>query len=373
MSFYKYLNSEKQSASLKRLTADIAILGENEIESCKPGLQSFAKLISKEAAPYLEIMAARAQTITKQRFGNVMRLYAPIYVSNECSNECLYCGFRKSNEFERTTLVNNEIIKEANILISKGMRHILLVAGEHAKNSSPARIAKIARLLAGKVPSLSVEVAPFTCEEYETIVSSGVEGLTIYQETYDEDLYKDLHPKGKKKDYQWRLETPERGAEAGMRRINLGILLGLADDWRKDSVCCAMHIEYLMKYYWRSNFAVSVPRLCPCEGAFTPNVILSDREIAQLIFAYRIAFPDLGISLSTREPIELRDGLVGLGVTNLSAESSTEPGGYSDPQKGISGKQFIPHDNRTVKEIEEMLINKGIEPVWKDWEDCLYG
>ncbi|MEA2013501.1 MAG: 2-iminoacetate synthase ThiH [Verrucomicrobiota bacterium] len=341
------------------------------IHNCSPGINTFAKLLSNSASRFIEPMALRAKQITEARFGKIMGLYAPIYLSNECLNDCVYCGFRKSNNFPRTTLSLNEIKKEADILCERGLRHVLLVAGEHTEKCSADFICEVAKILHTRIPSLSIEVAPFSVEQYKKVLEAGVEGVTVYQETYNEKHYRELHPRGKKRDYNWRLETPDRAAEAGIRRINLGVLLGLSKDWKKDSLSTAIHLDYLMKKYWRTKFAVSVPRMCPAKTSFQPAVVVSDKEIVQLILAYRIAFPDLGISLSTREPLKLRDGLCGLAITHLSAASSTEPGGYSQPSSEKEGKQFIISDERSVDDIKQMLINRGLEPVYKDWDFCL--
>ena len=337
----------------------------------KPGPELFAQLISPAASVFLEDMAAKAYALTAQRHGKVIRFYAPLYISNECTNTCTYCGFTMENKINRKSLDSSECKSEADYLHDRGFRHVLLVSGEHQKIVTPEYVGSMVDAAKDKFSSISIETAPFRQEDYEMLVEKGVEGLTLYQETYDPITYKEVHLRGKKKDYDWRLAAPERGAKAKMRRINLGVLLGLSADWRMDSIYTAAHLDYMMKHYWRVQYAVSLPRLCESETDFAPNCEVSDKDIVQLITAYRLAFPDIGINLSTREPSYLRDGLIGLGITHMSAESSTEPGGYCNPDSAL--KQFDITDERKVDEIFSVLKSKGYEPVWKDWEYCLIG
>lgn len=336
----------------------------------KQGPETFALLSSPAAKSYLEAMAVKASALTAQRHGKVIRFYAPLYISNECTNTCTYCGFTMENKIRRKSLNTEECKKEADYLIKRGFRHVLLVSGEHQKIVTPEYIGSMVDQCTD-FPSISIEVAPFTQEAYETLVSKGVDGLTLYQETYDHETYKSVHLRGKKKHYDWRLAAPERGAHAKMRRINMGVLLGLAPDWRFDSAMCAIHLDYMMKYHWRVQYSVSLPRLCESETDYTPAANVSDSDITQLILAWRLAFHDAGINISTREPSYLRDGLIGLGVTHMSAESSTEPGGYCNPQTAL--KQFDITDERKVDEIFDVLKQKDYEPVWKDWEPCMTG
>lgn len=338
------------------------------IQHCKPSLETFARLLSPAATPFLEVMAQRSREITAARFGRVVRLYAPLYVSNECFNACTYCGFSVAHKFNRCTLSKEEVIREAEVLRDRGVRHLLLVSGEAPNKVSVDYLCEMADAVHDLMPSLSVEVSPFSKAEYQQLVAHGVEGLAVYQETYDRELYKSVHPRGRKADYDWRLATPSRGAEAGMRHISLGVLLGLSDDWRLDSLKLFAHIQWMLKKYWRSKYSVSLPRLCACEGGFQPGCIVSDKDLAQLIFAYRIACPDLGVNLSTREPAKLRDGLVQCGVTHMSSEAATDPGGYSAAEDDHEGKQFEITDTRKSHEIEAMLMAGGLEPVWKDWD-----
>ena len=335
------------------------------------GPETFALLSSPAAAQFLEPMAQKAASLTAQRHGRVIRFYAPLYVSNECTNTCTYCGFTMENKIRRKSLNDKECAEEAFFLKARGFRHVLLVSGEHQKIVTPEYIGAMVDSCRPHFPSVSIEVAPFKQEAYEMLVAKGVDGLTLYQETYDKKTYAEVHLRGKKKDYDWRLEAPARGARAKMRRINMGVLLGLAPDYRFDSVMCAIHLDYMMRNYWRVQYSVSMPRLCSSETDYQPAVDVSDKEITQLMLAWRLAFPDAGVNISTREPEYLRDGLIGLGVTHMSAESSTEPGGYCNPNTAL--KQFNITDERKVDEIFNVLKTKNYEPVWKDWESCMIG
>ena len=334
-------------------------------------IEKFAALLSPAAAKHLETMAQKAAVLTAQRFGKVIRFYAPMYISNECTNTCTYCGFTMENKMTRKSLNAEEAEAEVRYLYDRGFRHILIVSGEHQKIVTPEYISMMVDICRKYFPSVTIEVAPFSVEAYEGLVAKGVDGLTVYQETYDRETYKEVHLRGKKKDFDWRMTSAERGATAKIRRLNIGVLLGLAADWRFDSVMNAAHLDFLMKNYWRVQYSISLPRLCESEADYEVKSVVSDRDLTQLMLAYRIAFPDLGINVSTREPETLRDGLIGLGVTQMSAESATEPGGYCNPSEAL--KQFDITDERKVDEIFPILKSRGIEPVWKDWESCMIG
>jgi 2-iminoacetate synthase len=333
-------------------------------------LFDFAALLSPAAEPHLEAIARRSHEITARRFGRTIQLYAPLYLSNECVETCTYCSFARPNSIERRTLTVEEAEAEAAILTARGFRHLLLVSGEHPRHVSPAYVADVLRRLAPSVPSLSVEVQPQTEEVYASWVDAGADGLVVYQETYDREAYARVHLAGKKRDYDWRLETPERGARAGMRRLGIGALLGLAD-WRLEGVHLAAHARFLARRSWRAMVSISLPRLRPAAFAIEPPHPVSDRDLVRMVCALRLLLPDVGISLSTRERSALRDQLVPLGVTHMSAGSRTEPGGYSAPD--AAERQFAIFDERTPEEIACAVREKGYDPVWKDWEVALHG
>jgi 2-iminoacetate synthase len=309
-------------------------------------------------------MAAAAHATTVRRFGRTVRLFAPLYLSNECVSTCTYCGFSAGNEIARRTLSPDEVLAEARELRARGFRHVLLVAGEHARIVSKDYLVECVRVLAPEIPSISVEVQVWDTETYRRLVDAGCEGLVVYQETYDRATYGDVHLKGKKRNYDWRLAALDRGAEAGMRRLGLGALLGLHADWRLDGLAVATHAHALMRRWWRCEVSVSLPRLRPAAGGFEPAVPVSDRDLVQLLCALRLFLPDLGLSMSTREAPELRDALVRLGVTQMSAGSHTEPGGYAEETD--AEPQFEVSDTRSPDEVAATLRAAGYDPVWID-------
>jgi len=340
-------------------------------------------------------MGRRSQRLTRQRFGKVIRLFAPLYLSNECVNNCAYCGFSRDNPILRVTLTVDEVLQEAHSLKEEGFRQILLVSGEHPKYASNGYLEECTRRLREEVPSLSLEVGPMDVEGYRPLVGAGAEGLVVYQETYDRALYAELHLSGPKRDFNWRLATAERAYAAGFRRLGIGALFGLGD-WRREALCLAAHAQWLLRHCWKAQLTLSVPRLRPCAGSFEPLTDLPDRELVQLICALRLMFPDVGLVLSTREPQRLRDGLIPLGITLMSAGSHTEPGGYtgagggnlhrtergrivelgsSEWAAGGSGLnatgQFTIADERSAAEVASLIRRLGYEPVWKDWDAAL--
>jgi len=331
-------------------------------------LFDFAALLSPAADSRLEAMAQRAHRTTVQRFGRVVQLYAPLYISNECVQTCTYCGFSRENRIRRRTLTVAEAVAEARLLLEVGFRHLLVVSGEHPRHVSTDYVAAVLERLHEETPSLSVEVQPATVDIYAKWVRAGAEGLTVYQETYDRATYARVHLAGKKKNYDWRLETPERGAIGGMKRLGIGALLGLAD-WRGEAVHLAAHAQYLMKRFWRTFVSVSFPRLRKAAFAIAPEHPVSDRNLARLVAAFRIFLPDVGVTLSTRETPAFRDGVLPLGVTQMSAGSRTEPGGYTAPEE--TEKQFDIEDPRSPREVSSALRRLGYDPVWKDWEAVL--
>jgi len=342
---------------------------ERSLSSDALDLYDFAALLSPEADSRLERMARRSHEITERRFGRTIQLFAPLYLSNECVETCTYCSFARPNAIERRTLSVAEVEAEAGILAAQGFRHLLLVSGEHPRRVSPAYVESILERLAPRFPSLSVEVQPQGEEVYARWVRAGCDGLVVYQETYDREAYSRVHLAGKKRDFNWRLETPERGARAGFRRLGIGALLGLAD-WRWEAVHLAAHARYLMRESWRTMVSVSLPRLRPAAFAIEAAHPVSDRDFVRLVCALRMYLPDAGITLSTRESPRLRDGVMGLGVTSMSAGSRTEPGGYSAPG---AEKQFEIADLRSPEEVFRAVREQGYDPVWKDWEVALHG
>ncbi|QZE15647.1 2-iminoacetate synthase ThiH [Halosquirtibacter laminarini] len=334
----------------------------------KPTIDHFGALISKAALPYLEEMAYLSQQKTQQRFGKTMQLYIPMYLSNYCSNGCIYCGFNAKNDIPRKRLDVQEITEEADHILKLGIRNLLLVTGEDNRNFSTKDLVHAVKILVPLFDQISIEVQPMSIEDYKTLNEAGVHSVYVYQETYNELIYPDYHPFGQKRKFQYRLETPERIAEAGIHKVGLGVLLGL-DDWRTEAILLAGHLHYLEKHYWKTVYSLSFPRLRPNEGHFEPKNPISDTELLQLICAFRIYNPFVELALSTRESAFFRDHLISLGITSMSAGSKTEPGGYSHEDKAL--KQFEIEDSRTVDEVVKSIQQAGYEAVWKDWDHIL--
>ncbi|MEJ5053544.1 2-iminoacetate synthase ThiH [Sphingobacterium sp. MYb382] len=338
---------------------------ERSLAKTRRNIDDFMALISPAAAPYLEEMASLSHQLTVQRFGKNIQLYAPLYLSNECHNICTYCGFSMDNKIRRRTLSSTEIMLEAQALKAMGYQHVLLVSGEANNSVNTDYFLQAAKLLENTFAQISIEVQPLETECYQRLHQAKVNAVLVYQESYHQETYKNYHPKGKKSNFNYRLETPDRIGEAGMHKIGLGVLLGL-EDWRVDSFFNALHIDYLQQKYWRSKYAVSFPRLRPATGVIEPNFLMEDRELLQLICAYRLWNPDLEISLSTREHAFFRDHVIPLGITSMSAGSKTNPGGYVvEPQ---SLEQFEISDERSPETVARKIQEAGYQPVWKDWQ-----
>jgi len=329
-------------------------------------LDDFAALLSAPAGSRLEELAAAAHHATVQRFGRTVHLFAPLYLSNECVSTCTYCGFSAGNQIARRTLPVDEVVAEGRALWERGFRHVLLVAGEHARIVSKDYLAACVEALAPMFPSISVEVQVWDEGTYRRLVEAGCDGLVVYQETYARSTYEAVHLKGKKRNYDWRLAAPDRGGAAGMRRLGIGALLGLHDDWRSEALAVAAHAAALTRRWWRAEVTVSLPRLRPAAGFDEPADVVGDRDFVQLLCALRLFLPDAGVVLSTREPAPLRDALVRLGVTHMSAGSHTEPGGYAAPSD--AEPQFEVSDTRSPAEVAASLRSAGYDPVWKDWQ-----
>lgn len=359
------------------------------------GLTDFAHLISPAASASLEAMGRRAHALTQQRFGKVIRLFAPLYLSNECINNCRYCGFSRDNPILRVTLTVDEVRREARALRDQGFRNLLLVSGEHPRFVSNNYMRDCVAALHPEWPSISLEVGPMETADYGPLVQAGADGLVVYQETYDRSVYADMHTAGPKRNFDWRLETPERAYAAGFRRLGISALYGLAD-WRQEAISVAAHADYLLRNCWKASVTISLTRLRPCAGEFQPLTQMTDRELVQLVCAFRLMFPDVGLVLSTRESPKIRDGMVPLGITLMSAGSHTEPGGYTgagrenlhQTQRGRivalgasewaeAGEparatgQFQIADERPPGEVAEQIRSLGYEPVWKDWDAAL--
>lgn len=352
---------EVSSLSQSRTEQDVLVA----LSKDKRDIKDFAALISPAAEPYILEMIKKSEQVTLQRFGNTMSLFAPLYLSNACANECTYCGFSMSNAIKRLTLKEVQIEREVEAIKRKGFDHILLVTGETLKVSM-AYFQKVLPLIKPHFSQLSMEVQPLNMTDYNRLGTIGLDGVLVYQETYRRKTYLEHHLKGNKANFNYRLDAPDRVGQAGIHKIGLGVLLGL-EDWRTDSIMMAYHLRHLQKCYWRSRFSVAFPRIRPCEGGIQPKSIISDKQLVQLIAAWRLFDGDLELSLSTRESPEFRQHAVRMGITTMSAESKTQPGGYAEDAKEAL-EQFEISDERSVVEVASMIRNQGREVVWKDWD-----
>jgi len=337
----------------------LRILGKDRISP-----EDLALLLSPSAESCLEEMAVRARELTLCHFGRALHIYAPLYLADYCVNRCLYCGFSASRSRPRRRLEPDEIRRQGEILADRGIRQLLLLTGEDPRRSSVSYLEEAVSLLAGRFGTIGIEVYPLDVEEYRRIIAAGADSMTVYQETYNRELYEHLHPAGPKRDYSRRLGTPERAGEAGFRQIGIGALLGL-DDWRREVFLMALHGSYLQKAYPGVELSLSFPRLRPEPGGYRADYPVNDRNLVQALLACRLFLPRAGISLSTRESAELRDHLLPLGITRLSAGSSTVVGGYGQEEAPEEG-QFETSDKRSIDEMRALLVSRGFQPVFQD-------
>jgi 2-iminoacetate synthase len=331
-----------------------------------PDENTLAALLSPAAAEFLEPMAARAQALTRRHFGRTIQLYAPLYLSNFCNGGCLYCGFAADRRAQRTSLSQAEMLLEMQSLAKMGIQEVVMLTGERMPQADVPYLRDAIEIAAKVVHNINIEVFPMEEQEYRGLADAGCTGVTLYQETYDQDVYKRMHRWGDKSHFFRRLDAPDRALRGGMRAIGLGALLGLSDP-RFDLMCMYRHAKYLLKNYWQSGVAISFPRLRPELGGFQADQFVSDRSFARFIFAFRICLPEIPLVLSTREPASMRDGLAGVGINKMSVESKTTVGGYGEEHKTSTG-QFDISDERSVAEFCAMLHRKGLDPVFKNWD-----
>lgn len=324
----------------------------------------FLALLSPTGEKYLEQIAEKAHKLTLQNFGKAIVLYTPMYLGNYCANKCAYCGFNVDNKIKRLKLSMDEIEEEAKSIQATGLKHILILTGSSRKETPVSYIADAVNVLKKYFDSISIEVYPLTEEEYKQVVQSGVDGLAIYQEVYNEEIYDKVHIAGPKKNYMFRLDAPERGCKAEMRNVGIGALLGL-NDWRKEFFFVGLHAKYLQDKYADVDISVAMPRIREHIGTFKEVYPISDKSLVQMIIACRVFLPRIGMTMTTRESEALKDNLLPLGVTKISAGVSTEVGGHTSEDK--SDEQFEIADNRTVEEVKQGLLSKGYQPVFKDW------
>lgn len=357
---YSWDDITRQIASKTKTDVEIA-LGKERLT-----IDDFMALISPAAAGYLEPMARLSRKYTQERFGKTISMYVPLYITNSCTNFCVYCGFNHNNPIERIILNDEEIVNECKAIRKLGpFENLLIVTGENPAKAGVDYIENALRLARPYFNNLTIEVMPLKSEDYYRLTQSGLNGVVCFQETYHKERYKVYHPKGMKSIFEWRLNGYDRMGQAGVHKIGMGVLIGL-EDWRTDVTMMAIHLQYLRKHYWKTKYSVNFPRMRPSEGHFQPNVVMSDKELAQLTFAYRIFDHDVDISFSTREAPYFRNHIATLGATSMSAGSKTEPGGYYTYPQAL--EQFAVSDERTPAEVEADIKKIGYEVVWKDWD-----
>ena len=368
---YMLFSEELEKYSWDEITQQIYAKTDADVERAlnKKHLQidDFMALISPAADKYLEKMAFLSRMYTQQRFGKTIQMYVPLYITNSCTNHCVYCGFQHDNPIKRVILKDEEIVNECKAIRRIGpFENLLIVTGENPRDAGVDYLENALRLARPYFSNLTIEVMPLKSEEYYRLTRSGLNGVVCFQETYNKDRYKVYHPKGMKSKFEWRVNGFDRMGQAGVHKIGMGVLIGL-EDWRTDTTMMAIHLQYLRKHYWKTKYSVNFPRMRPSEGHFQPNVVMTDRQLAQLIFAYRIFDHDVDISISTRESPNFRNNITTLGVTSMSAGSKTEPGGYFTYPQAL--EQFAVSDERSPEEVEKAIKQQGYEVVWKDWDE----
>ena len=360
----QYSWDETTAAIAAKTSADVErALGKAHLDP-----DDFMALISPAAEPYLEQMARLSRRYTEERFGRTVSMFIPLYLTNSCTNSCVYCGFHVANKMKRTILTPEETVREYEAIKQLGpFENLLIVTGENPAKAGVPYLAKALDLAKPYFSNLKIEVMPLKAEEYEELTHHGMNGVICFQETYHRENYRLYHPRGMKSNFEWRVDAFDRMGQAGVHSIGMGVLIGLEKEWRTDLTMLARHLRYLQKHYWRTKYSVNFPRMCPAEnGGFQPNCLMTDRELAQLTFAMRSFDHDVDISYSTRERADFRDHMATLGVTTMSAGSRTEPGGYTTHPDAL--EQFEVSDPRPVPEVAAALRRMGVEPVWKDWD-----
>ena len=333
-----------------------------------PNEETLAALLSPAAADFLEPMAARAQALTRRHFGRTMQLYVPLYLSSYCPGGCAYCGFASDRKTERHKLSFDHVETELAALKKMGLEEILLLTGERTPQADFDYVLKCVELAAKHFHKVTIEMFPMSGNEYGQLADAGCTGVTLYQETYHPETYKEMHRWGPKSDFFQRLEAPSRALAGGLRFAGLGTLLGLSEPLF-DLLALYRHVRHLQKTQWQAGLSVSFPRIQNEAGGFQAPHPVSEKQLAQIVFAFRICLPDVPLVLSTRESAPFRDGMAGLGVNKMSVASKTTVGGYGD--EGSEEGQFDVNDNRDVETFCNMLRSRNLEPVFKNW-DAVY-
>jgi 2-iminoacetate synthase len=337
---------------------------ESILDKEKLSAHDFLALLSPAAAPFIEPMAQKASTLTRKNFGSVMFLFTPLYISNHCDNGCPYCSFARQHRIARSHLSFEKIRGEAQAISVTGMRNILVLTGESRSMASPEYVREAVSIIHEHFASVSVEIYPMTKEEYGALAGSGADGLTIYQEVYNEERYHELHRGGPKDNYGFRLDAPARAAQAGMRSVTVGALMGLYKS-QSEAFFAGLHAAWMQKAFPDVEVAVAFPRLRPMVREFEPYCEVNDRFYVQILAAARLFLPRCGITVSTRESRDFRNAIAPLCVTKMSAGVSTAVGGRAGG--AASTPQFEIADDRSLEEMRKELLALGLQPVMQDW------
>ena len=365
MSFYDEYSLYSEATIDAVLTSTTSEQVVKIIDKDRLTVMDFLALLSPAAEQHLEMMAQKAHRLTVQNFGHVIFLFTPIYLSDYCTNKCVYCGFNVTNTFTRKKLTMTEVEKEAQSIASSGMQHILLLTGDAPSIAGVAYMKECIEILKKYFSTIAIEVYAMSRAEYKELIDAGVDSMTMFQETYNPLIYDQLHLAGPKKDYHYRLDAPERACLAGIRSVNLGALLGL-DQWRRDGFFTGLHTFYLQNKYSDVEVSISLPRIRPTMGHCETGLTVNDKQMVQYMTAVRLFMPRVGITLSTRENAEFRNHVIKLGVTKMSAGVNTAVGGHTETQENAG--QFEISDNRSAAQMCEAILNLGYQPVFKDWQ-----
>lgn len=324
-------------------------------------------LLAPAAAEALDAMRQAATLARRRYYGKTVSVYAPLYISNTCVNSCKYCDFNIHHHAERKILTLDEIRRECDAIRQNGIDSLLIVAGEDPKHMTVEFLGEVGRMLRERFSYLALEVAPQDEAGYRALFAAGYEGLTCFQETYDQKLYRELHPAGPKRDYDYRVGTQLRAGRAGFRTLGVAFLLGLAD-WRLEAASLGAHALYLMKECYRSKVQFAFPRITPVSDGFQPACPVNEAELEQMMLAFRIVFPECGMTVSTREAPEFRDRIVQSAADNMSAGSRVTPGGYAVlADRDVA--QFTLNDSRSPAEVYSAIRLHGQQVVFKTWDN----
>lgn len=335
------------------------------LEKEQLSIDDYAAILSPAALPYLEDMAQKAMLETRKHFGNSVSMFTPLYIANYCENHCIYCGFNCKNKIRRGKLSYEEVGKELKAIAATGLKEILILTGESRQQSGVPYIGEAVRLAAKYFSTIGIEIYPLNSEEYAYLHQCGADFVSVYQETYNTNKYEQIHLRGPKRIFPYRFHAQERALLGGMRGVAFGALLGL-DDYRKDAYAAGLHAYFIQQKYPHAEISFSTPRLRPYinNAENNPNDV-HEKQLLQVMLAYRLFMPYTGITISTREKPVFRDHIIGMAATKISAGVSVGVGGHMEEEKG--DEQFEISDPRSVNEVHQMILNRGLQPVYTDY------